>query len=97
MKNNSQEYLKSFEPEILEVIVRISWVEQKGSSAFKMSDNFYKMKARFEQGINVKTGEFLGRDVALNWLEWLVPKKRFGFNTGYRFKTGNLLCQCQKK
>lgn len=88
MENNVEEYLKAFKPEKLELIVRVSWCWGKGGAA--LIDNYYKGQARFDKALNVRTGELIGNEVAFNWIEWLAPKKIFGFKYGYKFKKGNM-------
>lgn len=90
MENNFEEYFKKYKSEKFELIVRISWCWDKRSSGFSMIDNYYKAQARFNQAIDVKTGNFIETNVAFNWLEWLTIKKRFGFKYGYKFKAGNI-------
>lgn len=90
MENNIEEYKKQFKSEELELIVRIIWCWKKGGSDFRMFDNCYIAQARFDKALNVKTGELLETGVAYNWLEWLAPKKKFGFKYSYKFKEGNI-------
>lgn len=90
MEHSIEEYKKQFKSEPLELIVRISWCWEKGKSGFGMLDNYYIAQARFDQALNVKTGELLGAGVGFHWLEWLAPKKAFGFKYGYKFKEGHM-------
>lgn len=90
MNNNIEEYLKQFKTEKLELIVRISWCWTKESAGFGMIENCYKARARFDMALNAKTSELLDTGAAFNWLEWLAPKKRFGFKYGFKFQKGKL-------
>lgn len=90
MDNNIEKYLKQFKTEKLELIVRISWCWTKESAGFGMIENCYKARARFDMALNAKTGELLDTGAAFNWLEWLAPKKRFGFKYGFKFQKGKL-------
>lgn len=90
MENQVEAYKKQFKLEELELIVRISWCWKKGGSKFDMLDNCYKAQARFDKAFNVKTGEVIDAGFVFHWLEWLAPKKMFGFPYGYQFKKGNL-------
>lgn len=86
MGNKVEEYKRQFQTETLELIVRINWCWEKGHYNFPMLDNNYIAQARFDKAINVKTGELL--ENGYNWLEWLAPKKAFGFQYGYKWKKG---------
>ena len=48
---------------------------------------YYKVQARFDMGIDVNTGKMI-EEQGFNWLEWLAPKKLFGYSYGYKFKRG---------
>lgn len=89
MENKIEEYKKQFRTETLELIVRISWCWEKGKSGFNMLDNYYIGQARFDEAFNVRTGELL-ETVGFHWLEWLAPKKAFGFKYSYKFKKGHM-------
>lgn len=90
MGNHIEEYLKQFKTEQLELIVRISFCFERGySGGFPMIENCYQARARFDMALNVKTGELLDtKAIAYNWLEWLAPKKLFGFKYRYKFQQG---------
>lgn len=88
MENKIQEYKKQFRPETIELIVRIRWSWERGCSDFSLIDNHYKAEIQFDKGINVKTGEQI--EYGINKVEWLAPKKTFGFKYGYKFKRGNI-------
>ena len=90
MENDIKEYLNQFKTETLELIVRIKWCWKKGGPRFDEIENCYKARARFDMALNVKTGELLDAGIAFYWLEWLAPKKRFGFPYGYKFREGKL-------
>lgn len=88
MGNTIEEYKKQFRPETLELIVRIRWSWERGCSAFSMIENYYKAEIQFDRALNVKTGEVI--EFGINRVEWLAPKKMFGFKYGYKFKRGNM-------
>lgn len=89
MENKIEEYKKQFKVEKLELIVRISWCGERGCSNFSMIENFYKAEAHIDKALNVKTGELI--EVGMHdRIEWLFPKKIFGFKYGYKFKKGNM-------
>lgn len=90
MENKIEEYKKQFKTEETELIVRISWCWKRGSSGFSKMDNYYKVYARFDKALNVKTGELLETGVAYNWIRWLAPEKSFGFKYGYKLKEGHM-------
>lgn len=91
MDSNIEEYVKQFKSEQLELIVRISWCWEKGSSRFNMIENCYEARPRFDMALNVKTGNLLDTGtVFYNWLEWSASKKLFGFKYGYKFRKGKL-------
>ena len=91
MANSVEEYKKQFKPETLELIVRIRWCWEKGNSDFAMLGDYYKADASIYRVFDVKSGEMI--DDGMNEfcrMEWLAPKKLFGFKYGYKFKKGNL-------
>ena len=88
MGNTIEEYKKQFRLETLELIVRIRWSWERGCSAFSMIDNYYNAEIQFDRALNVKTGEVI--EFGINRVEWLAPKKMFGFKYGYKFKRGNM-------
>ena len=91
MGKKIEEYKKQFKSEVLELIVRIGWCWEKGCSGFDMMDNYYRARASFDKALNVKTGEVLETIGAkFNLIEWLAPKKIFGFKYVYKFKKGNM-------
>lgn len=90
MENKVETYRKQFKPEKVEMIVRINWCWEKGGSKFSMLDNYYKVQARFDKALIVNTGEVIDAGFSFCWLEWLAPKKLFGFQYGYKFKKGNM-------
>ena len=78
-----------FADETLELVVRISWCWSKKSGPFPEEEGMAHARARFDQAIDVQTGELVGKGL-FNWLEWVTPKKRFGHPYGYAFKEGHL-------
>lgn len=90
MENKIEVYKNQFKPETVEMIVRICWCFEKGGAKFSMLDNYYKGQARFDKALIVNTGEVIDAGFSFCWLEWLAPKKLFGFPYGYKFKKGNM-------
>ena len=91
MENIVEEYKKQFKPETLELIVRIRWCWEKGNSDFAMLGDCYIADASIYRVFDVKSGEMI--DDGMNEfyrMEWLAPKKLFGFKYGYKFKKGYL-------
>ena len=91
MANSVEEYKKQFKPETLELIVRIRWCWEKGHSGFGILGDYYKAEAQIYRVFDVKSGEMI--DDGMNEfyrMEWLAPKKLFGFKYGYKFKKGYL-------
>lgn len=88
MANKIEEYKNQFRPETMELIVRISWRWKRGCSEFSMIDNYYQAEIKFDKAVNVKTGEII--EYGINKVEWLWPKKSFGFKYGYKFKPDNI-------
>ena len=86
---NAEEFEKQFADEVCELVVRITWCWSKKSAAFQEEDGLCHARARFDQALDVQTGEIGGKGLD-NWLEWLTPKKRFGFPYGYAFEKGHL-------
>ena len=82
---------KQFKPETLELIVRIRWCWEKGNSDFAMLGDCYIADASIYRVFDVKSGEMI-EDGMYEFcrMEWLAPKKLFGFKYGYKFKKGNL-------
>ena len=91
MVNSVEEYKKQFKPETLELIVRIRWCWEKGNSDFGMLGDYYKADAQIYRVFDVKSGEMIDDGMYEFYrMEWLSPKKLFGFKYGYKFKKGNL-------
>ena len=91
MVNSVEEYKKQFKPETLELIVRIRWCWEKGNSDFGMLGDCYKADASIYRVFDVKSGEMIDDGMYEFYrMEWLAPKKLFGFKYGYKFKKGNL-------
>lgn len=94
MEKYIEEYLNSFTDETIELIVRICWCPEKGdiqTNSRKLGD-FYKAQARFDEALDVRTGEFITREegIVFYWLNWLAAKKRFGFPGDFRLKKNEL-------
>ena len=92
MENKVEEYRKQFQPETIELIVRICWCWEKGGRInfdMDMLDNNYIAAARIDQALDVKSGELL--DVGV-WcrVEWLCPEKYRGFKYVHKFKKGKM-------
>lgn len=91
MENIVEEYKKQFKPEPLELIVRIRWCWEKGNSDFAMLGDCYIADASIYRVFDVKSGEMIDDGMyEFCRMEWLAPKKLFGFKYGYKFKKGNL-------
>ena len=92
MENTVEEYRKQFQPETVELIVRIRWCWEKGHANFKMFGNYYKAEAQFDKALDVKSGQVIGAEELgfFHKIEWLSPKKLFGFKYSYKFEKGNL-------
>lgn len=92
MGSDREEYLKEFNPEPLELIVRICWCEGKGELRLPVADHFCKVWARFDRALDVRTGKLTGveNEASYHWITWQEPEKRFGFQRGYKFKAGVL-------
>ena len=90
MENTVEEYKKDFRPEMLELIVQISWCWEKGNSNFSTLGNYYIAEARIGSALNVKSGELIESRGINDRIVWLSPKKMFGFKYGYKFKKGNM-------
>ena len=91
MENIVEEYKKQFKPETLELIVRIRWCWEKGNSDFAMLGDCYIADASIYRVFDVKSGEMIDDGMYEFYrMEWLAPKKLFGFKYGYKFKKGYL-------
>ncbi len=92
MGSDREEYLKEFNPEPLELIVRISWCGGKGELRLPVANHFCKVRARFDRALNVRTGELTGveNEASYHWITWPELEKRFGFQRDHKFKVGAL-------
>ena len=91
MVNSVEEYKKQFKPETLELIVSIRWCWEKGHADFGMLGDYYKADAQIYRVFDVKSGELINDGMYEFYrMEWLAPKKLFGFKYVYKFKKGNL-------
>ena len=91
MVNSVEEYKRQFKPETLELIVSIRWCWEKGHADFGMLGDYYKADAQIYRVFDVKSGELINDGMYEFYrMEWLAPKKLFGFKYGYKFKKGNL-------
>ena len=84
-----EEYMRSFEENAKELIVRIVWFPDKAPSKSDSVAGMLKMRARFDDAIDVGSGERIGTG-KLHWLEWTYKKKLFGDPFGYTMKKGSL-------
>lgn len=84
-----EEYMRSFEEDAEELLVRICWFPKEPPSRPELADGTLKMRARFDEAINAKSGERSGSG-KFNWLEWTYRKKLFGDPFGHTMKTGSL-------
>ena len=85
---DAREFEARFVDEARELVVRISWCWTKQSGPFPEEDGLCHARARFDQAIDVQTGELIGKGL-FNWLEWLAPKRRIGFPYRYAFEAGH--------
>lgn len=85
----NEEFRARFGGEALELVVRVCWCWTKKSGPFPEEEGLCRARARFDQAIDVATGELVGKG-RYNWLEWLTPKKRFGHPYGFAFQEGHL-------
>lgn len=92
MEKSVEEYMQKFKPEEMELIVRVDWCYKKGHTGeFRTLGNYYMAQARFDMALDVRSGKMIDTSSrCFHWLEWLAPKKRFGFKYGYKFKEGKL-------
>ena len=72
-----------------ELIVRICWFPKSAPAKADPADGLYHVRARFDEAIDVQSGERIGRG-QFNWLEWSFRKKLFGDPFGTTMKTGSL-------
>jgi len=84
-----EEYMRSFEENTKELIVRIAWVPAKPPYGPDSVAGLLKMRVRFDEAIDVGNGERIGKG-KFNWLEWTYKKKLFGDPYGYTLKKGSL-------
>lgn len=84
-----EEYVRSFGEDAKELIVRICWYPKEPPSRPEFDSGILKMRARFDEAIDVQSGKRLGTG-RLNWLEWTYRKKLFGDPFGHTMKTGSL-------
>lgn len=83
----AEEFKGQFEAETQELIVRISWCDDKRGKGFPMLENYYQAGALFDAAIDAKTREEI-EVRAFNHLKWLWPKRLFGYKYGYSFQRG---------
>ncbi len=84
-----EEFNQQYRSDTRELVVRIAWCWSKKSGPFSQVGNLYHAKARFDQALDVRTGEIVGKGCT-NWLEWLTPKRRLGHPYGFAFQVGHL-------
>ena len=84
-----EEFDQQYLSDTKELVVRIAWCWSKKSAAFSKVGDLYHARARFDQALDVLTGEIVGRGHT-NWLEWLTPKRRLGHPYGFAFQEGHL-------
>lgn len=84
-----EKYMGSFEEHAKELIVRICWFPKEAPLRPEFPDGTFRMRARFDEAIDVQSGERTGSG-KLNWLEWTYRKKLFGNPFGHAMKTGSL-------
>ncbi len=83
-----EEYMRSFEKETRDLIVYISWIKDKALSNPEEVEGMLKMRAGFDNAIDVSSGEFI-RNGRRCWLEWVYRKKLFGDPFGFSLKKGS--------
>ena len=86
---NVDSFNQQFLDEPCELVVRISWCWTKKSGPFPQDGDLCHARARFDQAIDMRTGELIGRGL-FNWLEWLTPRRGLGHPYGFAFKKGHL-------
>lgn len=86
---NADEFMQQFGGKPYELVVRISWCWDQKSGSFPQMGNLYHARARFDQALDLRTNELVGRSL-YNWLEWLTPKHLLGHPYGFAFKEGRL-------
>ena len=69
-----EEYMRSFEKDAKELIVRICWFPRQAPSRPEYDNGMVKMRARFDEAIDAASGERSGKG-KFNWLEWTYRKK----------------------
>lgn len=84
-----EEYMRSFEENTKELLVRIVWFPEKAPDKPQSVAGLLKMQARFDEAIDMESGERIGKGL-FNWLEWTYKKKLFGDPFGYTMKKGSL-------
>ncbi|MBQ3459386.1 MAG: DUF2262 domain-containing protein [Solobacterium sp.] len=84
-----EEYMRSFEENPKELIVRIVWFPEKAPAKPDSIAGMLKMRARFDEAIDAESGERIGKG-KYNWLEWTYRKKLFGDPFGYTMKKGSI-------
>jgi hypothetical protein len=80
-----EEYMRSFEENTKELLVRIVWFPEKAPDKPQSVAGLLKMQARFDEAIDMESGERIGKGL-FNWLEWTYKKKLFGDPFGYTMK-----------
>ena len=86
---NQKEFSQQYCSDTRELVVRIAWCWSKKSAPFPQVDGLCHARARFDQALDVHTGELVGQG-RMNWLEWLTPKRRLGHPYGFAFQVGHL-------
>lgn len=84
-----EEFMRQFDSDPYELIVRISWCWTKKSGPFSETGGQFHAKARFDRAIDTRTDEVIGAGL-YNWLEWLTPRHRIGHPYGLAFESGHL-------
>lgn len=74
MEDKVEEYRKQFQPETIELIVKIRSCWEKGCPDFGMLGNYYKADATIDRTLDVKSGELLYGGMWC-YITWLCPEK----------------------
>ncbi|MBQ3387393.1 MAG: DUF2262 domain-containing protein [Eggerthellaceae bacterium] len=82
-----EEFLAQFTEEAREIVVRMGWVNDHPS--LEEDGREFHTSARFTEGIDVASGEIIGRHI-FNWLHWFAPKKLFGGMGGFTLKSNHI-------
>lgn len=89
MEDKVEEYRKQFQPETIELIVKIRSCWEKGCPDFGMLGNYYKADATIDRALDVKSGELLYGGMWC-YITWLCPEKNRGFKYVHKFKKGKM-------